>query len=448
MDNTEQSNWLDREIQWIREIVAVAKESVVNGLTAPPYNEDSVPAPELEKGSLYHDLVSKHEFGIAERLVIALAISPYVSPGVCDAFNSDKKLLLKSKACKSAHGIMLLPTIQTALFLLAGENVSKRLQFLHLFETSHVFYRESILDVGDMHPGEPMYNSILNLTPTYRDLVIYGEYRPPRFSTEFPAHLLTTRLEWDDLILMPTTATTLDDVKITLRHYEKLFTDWKMGNIMRPGCRVLLYGDSGQGKTLTAALLGKLLARPVYRVDIAASVSKYVGETNQRLEALFNTAENKDWILFFDEGDAMLGQRNKGGENSSSHYANQEVAFLLQRIETFNGIIIVATNLRSNIDYAFQRRFDTAAQFKALDTERQQLVWNRFWPKEYLEISSSVDLELLIKRHPLSPASIINVIRRVASHMAEKKEKTVSPEMLQRFIQDEEYKFKGTGGFA
>jgi len=392
-------------------------------------------------------MIAANKFSAEERLVIILALSPYVAPEVCDVFNSNKKLLLLSKACRSSEGIMLLPTVQTALFLLAGDDVDKRVKSMLLFDTTHTFYKESIIHIGPTEGNEPAYNGVISITPTYRDLLIHGEYRPPRFSSEFPAHLLTTKLEWEDLILMPTTSETLNDVKVTLKQYEKLFNEWNMSNIMRPGCRILFYGDSGQGKTLTASLLGKLLKRPVYRVDIAATVSKYVGETNQRLEALFNTAENKDWILFFDEGDSMLGQRSKSGEGSNSHYANQEVAFLLQRIETFNGIIVVATNLRSNIDYAFQRRFDASAQFKALDFERQKQVWERFWPKKHISMEG-LDIDTLIGRYPLSPASIINVIRRVAAHVSEQELKTVPPAMLVRFVQDEDYKFKGTAGFS
>ncbi len=432
----------DSEITWLLDLINARKNS--DKIT---FEELLLlhPAVESKNSSSFNIFLTENNIAIHEKTVLLLALLAHL-----DSSKLSELALEKNRSRMTIESDEFpLPSGETALWLLGGSSPNTRIRYHHLFDTNHFFYRKSVIELGSHSTGDSPYGGVLSLSRTYRDLFLYNEFCLPRFSTEFPAHLLSTPLEWDDLILMPSTSETLEDVKITLRQHDKLCNEWNLGNVMRPGCRVLLYGDSGQGKTLTAALLGKLLNRNVYRVDIAASVSKYIGETNQRLEALFNTAENKDWILFFDEGDALLGQRQQGGgENASSHYANQEVAFLLQRIETFNGIIVVATNLRSNIDYAFQRRFDTAAQFKALDTERQLLVWNRFWPKKHLEFAPGTDLELLIKRHGLSPASIINVIRRIASHMAERNGNTVEQTMLQRFIQDEEFKYKGARSFV
>jgi hypothetical protein len=427
----------DTEISWLLNLIQARKDS--DKIT---FEEMLIQFPSSEANTIssFDIFLTENNIATPEKAVLLLALLAHLdSSKLCELALEKNRSRMKIESDEFP-----LPTGETALWLLCGSSSNNRIKYHYIFDTGHLFYRKSVIELGPYSNGDSPYGGVVSLSRAYRDLFLYNEFRLPRFSTEFPAHLLTTSLEWEDLILMPTTIDTLEDVKIALKQYDKLFTDWNLGHVMRPGCRVLLYGDSGQGKTLTAALLGKLLNRPVYRVDIAASVSKYIGETNQRLEALFNTAENKDWILFFDEGDAMLGQRQQGGgENAANHYANQEVAFLLQRIETFNGIILVATNLRSNIDYAFQRRFDTAAQFKALDAERQQLVWNRFWPKKHLEFAAGTDLDLLIRRHGLSPASIINVIRRIASHMAEKNERIVPQNMLQRFIQDEEFKFKG-----
>jgi hypothetical protein len=434
------------ELSWLESVILRKIELMETGIaiSAP------LPAPVCDsQNSHYAKLIRQHDLSVAERVVLALSIVPHLRPELLDKFAASKQLMIASKVHRSKEDISLLPTAQTALFLIDVEDESERFDHLQIFETEHIFYRDSVIQLGAVSAGASPLDGILILNPHFRDLLIHDRVRPPRFSTEFPAHLLTTTLDWDDLILMPSTLETLSDVKITLKQADKLRDEWNMGKIIRPGCRILLYGDSGQGKTLTASLLGKYLDRQVYRVDIAGSVSKYVGETNQRLEALFNTAENKNWILFFDEGDALLGQRQQaGGQSTSSHYANQEVAYLLQRIETFNGIIIVATNLRSNIDYAFQRRFDAAAQFKALDPAHQQKVWMRFWPSQYIERPSEHELMQITQRHTLSPASIVNVIRRIAAHVAERNVNTLPEGMLQKFVQDEEYKFKGAAGFA
>jgi SpoVK/Ycf46/Vps4 family AAA+-type ATPase len=133
------------------------------------------------------------------------------------------------------------------------------------------------------------------------------------------------------------------------------------------------------------------------------------------LNALFNTAESKGWIIFLDEGDALLGQRRSAGDNgANTHYANQDVAFLLQRIENYDGIIIVATNLRHNIDQVFTRRFQAMVSFQPLPGDLQLELWNKMLP-EKIPLDKDVDLPLLIKRYPLPPAAIINVIIRAAS---------------------------------
>ncbi|MDQ3110550.1 MAG: ATP-binding protein, partial [Bacteroidota bacterium] len=114
-------------------------------------------------------------------------------------------------------------------------------------------------------------------------------------------------------------------------HGEELKNSWGLGKHMKAGYRCLFYGPSGTGKTLAATLLGKHIGREVYRVDISSVISKYIGETSKNLNALFNTAEDKDWILFFDEGDALFGKRvdTAQSDDKSSHHSNQDVAYLL-----------------------------------------------------------------------------------------------------------------------
>ena len=125
---------------------------------------------------------------------------------------------------------------------------------------------------------------------------------------------------------------------------------------VKPGYRALFHGPPGTGKTLTATLLGKHTGRPVFRIDLSRVVSKYIGETEKNLSRLFDKAEHKDWILFFDEADALFGKRTEI-RDAHDKYANQEVAYLLQRIESYAGLVILATNQRGNIDEAFLRRF-------------------------------------------------------------------------------------------
>src|SRR5205085_3214238 len=121
---------------------------------------------------------------------------------------------------------------------------------------------------------------------------------------------ITTKMEWGDLILNPKTARPISDIQIWLQHNTTFLQDWDMNRKVKPGFRALFYGPSGTGKTLTATLLGKQFKKDVYRIDLSQVVSKYIGETEKNLEKIFNKAENKDWILFFDEADSLFGKRS------------------------------------------------------------------------------------------------------------------------------------------
>jgi SpoVK/Ycf46/Vps4 family AAA+-type ATPase len=130
----------------------------------------------------------------------------------------------------------------------------------------------------------------------------------------------------------------------------------------------IFYGPGGAGKKTTAAVLGKLTQREVYRVDLSKVVSKYIGETEKNLSKIFESAENKNWILFFDEADALFGKRTTV-RDAHDKYANREIDYLLQRIEEYNGLVILSTNKKSNIDDAFIRRIRLVIQFPLLRKE-------------------------------------------------------------------------------
>jgi SpoVK/Ycf46/Vps4 family AAA+-type ATPase len=181
---------------------------------------------------------------------------------------------------------------------------------------------------------------------------------------------------------------------------------------IKPGYRALFFGPPGTGKTLTASLLGKSMNMDVYRIELSSVVSKYIGETEKNLETIFQQAENRQWILFFDEADALFGKRSDT-QSSNDRHANQEVAYLLQRIEEFPGVVILATNLKSNIDDAFLRRFQSMIFFPVPDPLQRQILWEKALNKsEY--VASEVDVKELSKSYELAGGSIINVIRYAA----------------------------------
>lgn len=247
---------------------------------------------------------------------------------------------------KSFRGF--LPTGETALFLLAGKDAAKRVELHHLFSENHLFAKEHILWLEEVPEGEPRMSGRIILSQDYVDLFTTGRVAQPRFSINFPAELLETELEWEDLVLHSDTLEQIKELEDWVRHGKTLMNDWEMHRKLKPGYRVLFHGPPGTGKTLTASLLGKYTCRDVYRIDLSTVVSKYIGETEKNLANLFSRANNKDWILFFDEADALFGKRTSV-RDAHDKYANQEVSYLLQRLEHYNGLVILVTNIKSNI---------------------------------------------------------------------------------------------------
>src|SRR4029077_7397773 len=158
------------------------------------------------------------------------------------------------------------------------------------------------------------------------------------------------------------TLTELDEIKQWVLHGSTLLHGWNMRHKLQPGFTSLFYGHPGTGKTLSACLLGKHCGCDVYKIDLSLIVSKYIGETEKNLGRIFDVAEHKGWILFFDEADALFGKRTRVSD-SHDRFANQEISFLLQRIEEFDGVVILASNIKENIDDAFVRRFHSVVHF-------------------------------------------------------------------------------------
>lgn len=167
-------------------------------------------------------------------------------------------------------------------------------------------------------------------------------------------------------------------------------------------------------------------------------VSKYIGETEKNLARVFDMAENRNWILFFDEADSLFGKRTSTNTSNDRH-ANQEIAYLLQRIEDFPGIVILATNLKSNIDEAFSRRFQSVVYFPMPTEELRRELWRNMLPKEWLERQAE-ELITLAAGTELSGGSITNVVRRCAIQLVMSGRKTLDKQTLKEALQKEKAK--------
>jgi hypothetical protein len=358
------------------------------------------------------------KMALAERLAVVLALAPHVSPEILDPFYALNPVTNRGHTeFGGVNGRMhggFLPTGETVLFLVAGDDVRARIECLRLFDRDHFFAQHGIMRLEDAPRGEPMVSGRLVLADEIIDFVTTGEQRKPDFSRDFPAKLITTEMEWDDLVLPASTLNQLRELEAWIQHGETLMQTWDLRRRLRPGYKSLFYGPPGTGKTLTATLLGKRSGRDVYRIALATVVSKYIGETEKNLERIFDRAENLDCILFFDEADALFGKRTNVGD-AHDRYANQEVSYLLQRVEDFGGVAILASNYRTLIDDAFNRRFQIVHFPMPNAGDRQRLWEASFSPASSLE--ETISMEELAREYELSGGAIMNVVR-FASLMA------------------------------
>jgi ATPase family associated with various cellular activities (AAA)/Winged helix domain, variant len=222
------------------------------------------------------------------------------------------------------------------------------------------------------------------------------------------ARRLDARYEWEDLVLPEHQRRLLHSLSGYLRHRDVVLGDWGYERAIAPtqGLKVLFAGDSGTGKTMAAQVVARDLGLDLYAVDVATIVSKYIGETEKNLRRIFTAAERSSAMLFFDEADALFGRRSEV-RDSHDRYANVEVAYLLQRMEQHPGAVILATNLRQNIDQAFLRRLDFVIEFPVPAEADRARIWRRMLPPT-APLADDVDVEFLARKFTLSGGGIRN----------------------------------------
>jgi DNA polymerase III delta prime subunit len=401
------------------------------------------PPPHRAKQGPYAELIRRFAFGPAERLVLMLAFAPYIRPDVLDPFliqneSMQRRFTEFGGLTGHAHGGFL-PTAETALFLLAGEDIEARLHCLDLFRAEHVFQSQGVLVFERRHAQEPPLSAAILVAPEYVEYLATGRTYHPPFSPEFPAQRITTAYDWDDLVLEHATREDVLEIVGWARHERMLMQGWDLQRRLRPGFRSLFYGPPGTGKSLTAAVLGKITDRPVYRIDLAKTVSKYIGETEKNLASLFDHAQRQSWILFFDEADALFGKRTES-HNANDHHANQQIAYLLQRIEDFAGIAILATNMRTHLDQAFARRFQSIILFPMPDVEQRLQLWEGHFRDKPYRLADDVDLRALAQDYELAGGSINNVLRSACLRAASREPPEIRNEDLIAAVRRELHK--------
>ena len=394
-----------RELAWLGDVVdAVLRRFGDPDSVAP----DLMPPSLADAGGAYAALVRELGLGANERLVLALAIAPHVAPERLDP------LALQNSATgrrftefggvigQSHNGF--LPTLATALFLLSGIDQVVRLSLLPVVSPDAPLFRRGVLTTEPPAQAEPPTAAVLRLSDEYYARLLTGA-APPAPPL---AHRLVTPLAWDDLVLDADALAQVAMIGDWIAHRANLRDVWALG---APGYRCLFQGPPGTGKTLVAALLGKAHGCDVYRIDMASVVSRYIGETEARLASLFDRAAREDWILYFDNLDALLGRVTSAAARAIPDHLAAPIADLLARIGAYPGLVILSTHLP---DPALVAGVDTVIRFPMPDAAQRLALWTScLGHAATIPLAPDVDLPAIAAAHELSSGAIINVVRHL-----------------------------------
>jgi len=233
------------------------------------------------------------------------------------------------------------------------------------------------------------------------------------------ARKIEPRYRWSDIVLPEDSITQLRELCSRARYQNVVLDEWGFDQRLSAGkgINALFAGPSGTGKTMAAEIVASELGYDLYQIDLSGIISKYIGETEKNLNRVFTAAENANAILFFDEADALFGKRSEV-RDSHDRYANVEISYLLQKMEAHDGISILATNLRQNLDEAFVRRLAFTVHFPFPSEDERLRVWEGIWPSR-TPLSNELNLRDIARRFKLSGGNIKNVALAAAFLAAE-----------------------------
>lgn len=427
------------EIEWLRSsIQACLTESSKEHLS-------EIRLPKLEK-SHYAKFIYQHKLTSADRVLLILALAystsfqlfPELIQSPEDRFAQQAKL--KLSLYFNAHEGMHMPTVRTAAKILAGDNELALAEYLVYYELYSPLIREKIVTLTPptaSHKNIP--SMLISLDPAYEAHLSRGvEFRLDNVE-DFHAKKLETNKKISDLILNDKTQVALMGLVDYLKVGEKTYKNASFAKRINKGFVTMFHGYPGTGKTYTATVIGNELDTPVYYVDTAGLISKYVGETSKNLKNIFDRLQGKNCILFFDEADAVFGKRTIV-QDSKDRFGNQEISYLLQAIEKFDGVVILSSNFPDNIDMAFRRRIHLMVNFEPPEEEKRLKLWKHYFPEEGYQCEPANLLEKLAERYSLTGANIANLVKMACTEAVANGNNIVNEEIMDRHISSEYYK--------
>ena len=399
---------INQSKQWLNKVISDRVESYTKekGLSISNI-QDLSKTPEFLGESNWAKLKQEHALSNIDMCLLSIVFFSQFEPRLLLPLWKNEKTNFIAGAHKKEKQTQSAPTLRTVIFILCGEDYLQKAIFLCELNKSALF-REGIVNRNE-EDGVEIEEQRLSINEAYY-LYLLNDKKPKlEVSAEFPAILLGTDKTMEDLVLKESVREQLELLMDYVRFKNELYDNSSFSDKVKEGYVAMLYGPPGTGKTMSVSAMGKTLGVDVFCVDLSRVVSKYIGETEKNLEKIFTRLEGKDCILFFDEADSLFGKRTEV-KDAKDRYANQEVAYLLQKIERFPGLVILASNYNQNLDKAFRRRILSSVFMAPPAVPERIILWERAIPSNFTYEGEKV-VEQLANEFPLTGANIANVMK-------------------------------------
>ncbi len=306
---------------------------------------------------------------------------------------------------------------------MAGNNKLKKSLYISNLKQGHLLLKEQILYSKHLLTKDTnIVNGLIDLDEEYFGYLLNGIKPRLDHGANFPGRLIKTKDTLDDLIVKDQIKNQFNPVMNYMM--AKLTDYYKKHSKFKEGFTMLLYGPPGSGKTYASSILGNMLKLDIYKIDLSSVVSKYIGETEKHLKAVFDRLQGKNCILYFDEADALFGKRSEV-KDAKDRYANQEISYLLQRIEEFDGLTILSTNFENNIDEAFMRRINVKINMTRPEQRERVLLWSHYLPEGYFFEKKELQLYLACE-YSFTGANIKNILEMVTLELHIQREENIT----------------------
>jgi AAA+ superfamily predicted ATPase len=426
---------IENELEWLGILIEKAISK---------HTENVIHPPSLSEKSAYYKLIKEFHLNDTDRVLMALSFSTVLMPSVFTPFI----LKLTDVSLRNRFGGVFLqesgefiPTIRTAVFLLAADDAEKTIYYLKYFHSRNKLFKSGLVKTFEHDSSYNFSCRLISFNDQFLGTLSFGEAPSLDGDTGFPARRVKRLHSMKDVVLDEKTISELEKLRRFARNMKKL---WHLpeGEKYRQNFIGIFSGDPGTGKSHTAEAIGNELNLPVYKVNFAQLASKYIGETEKNLERVFDRFSGHPSILFFDEAESIFSKRIEVKDSHDKH-ANNEQSYLLQKIEEYNGIVILATNVQNLSQYfdkAFQRRIRQIINFSFPEYPERLRLWKNALglPFTYEEGLT----ERLARNYQLSGGGIYNIISEAVIEALDRDMSRISFEMLEPALKDE---FKKTG---